>query len=109
MARKVLGLIVWYDSGEPYRVKTPEDWAALPDDGVVECVVYFDDGRRNSLGGHDWYFYAPHPDGPIYGSQTYTTEKEIKKRYPGANVKRGKWVPEATLHRVAEEAVKARW
>ena len=107
--RKVLGLIVWYDDGQVFRVVNEAEWAALPDDGLVEAVIYFDDGRRNTLGAMDWYFYAPHPDGPIYGSDIYTTPDEIRRRYPGAIVKRGKWVPEETMARITAEALAAKW
>lgn len=112
IARKVLGLIAWYDGLEAvdvFRIETPRAFEALPPDGVIEMAVYFDDGRRNMLGGHDFYFYAPHRDGQIYGSESYTTEDEIKRRYPGAIVKRGKWVPEETMARVAELALAAKW
>ena len=108
-SREVLGLMAWYDGGQIFKVVTPLDFAELPDDGVLEIVVYFDDGRRNFLGAMDYYFYAPHADGPIYGSDIHTTADEIRRRYPGAVVKRGKWVPEATMARVTAEALDAKW
>ena len=106
--RTVLGIDVWYDDMK-YRITTSEAWAALPEDGIVEVLVHYSDGRKNTFGGHDFYFYAPHVEGPIYGSTSNTTRKEIKRRYPGAVVKLGKWVPEATLCRVQKEAAEARW
>lgn len=107
--RRVLGLLVYYDGGSVYRVTTPDQWAAMPDFGVIEAVIYFDGGRRNTLGGNRFYFYAPHPDGPIWASMNAETKKEIEEKYPGAIVKQGKWVPETTMERVSAQAIADGW
>jgi hypothetical protein len=107
--RKVLGLLVYYDGGTVYRVETPEEWAAMPDFGIIEAVVYFDDGRRNTLGGHNFYLHYLHEDGPVWMSMTADSEEAVKAMYPNATVKRGKWVPEITMRRVVDQAMAEKW
>lgn len=94
---------VWFVGGERIDGESFEDWRALPDDGVLTVMLWFDDGTRRVEQGNDFYFATP--DG-VYGHNDHPQE-ETERRYPGASVKRGKWTTDAEMHRVAAEAIEA--
>lgn len=114
---KVKGLRAWYADGSVHTAP-PGHWAALPDDGVLAIVLYFDETTpaglplRRIMSGHDFYFKAPGPGGEIYGeshSQRITEPTaDILRRYPGASVKYGKWTDDDTMRRVDKEAADSR-
>lgn len=111
---KIIGWAVWYDDGTMLTSKETT-WESLPDDGVIEIVLYKSDGSRRIMDAHDWYFRAPNrylpgwEDGWIYGHDTYTTKEEIQRRYPGASIKRGRWVSEERMHEFSNRALAFKW
>lgn len=96
-----IGWRVWYADGASYS-SADISWDVLPDDGVIVLVLYEDffgpDGkpRREIQSGADYYFCAPGAHGMIYGFNALGPDV-IRKRYPGASVKSGKWTDRATL------------
>ena len=103
---KTIGWIIYVDDGSKIVVCRSDQtsWEKLPLDGWVECMIYKEGCYRESLMGYDHYFKAPHRDGDIYASSNDTIE-EIQARYPGAVVRRGKWVPNETLELVRNMSV----
>lgn len=110
---KVKGLRAWYADGSVHTAP-PGHWAALPDDGVLAVVLYFDEQTpsghplRRTMMGHDFYFKAPGPFGVIFAEATYTTTDNIARRYPGAEIKLGMWTDDDTIQRIQEEASNSR-
>lgn len=103
---KVIGWRVWVDDGRIFT--SINHWADIPEDGIILMYIYKEGGYREGFSGHDHYFHAPHSEGTIYGCNDDPIE-EIEKRYPGAIVKKGKWVPPEVFERVQKEAVEYEW
>ncbi len=101
----VIGWRAWYDGGRTFTSKTTE-WVNLPDDGMQAMVIYFATGNRTMESGNDFYFQVPGtPLTVIYGSESRSKSKaDIRKRYPGAIVKLGRWTNFDELNRVQDEA-----
>ena len=86
-----------------------DEWADLPDDGLLVVVIYTEreslDGdihvHRRIRAGFDWYFHVP--DSDLYAANNDEPD-EIRKRYPGAILKRGKWAGEEEYRTVYETA-----
>ena len=117
----ILGWAAWVDTPERVEIYSSKetDWSALPDDGIIFIMLYKDEGDgqesnisypayRESLAGNDFYWKAPHHAGTIYGSGNDPLA-EIKRRYPGASIKRGKWVPHQFFEKIRREAIKYLW
>lgn len=100
----------WYTGGRIFRGTTPEEFAALPDDGVLAVVLAFNDGTRRYLMGDDFYWTAPGCGGPIYAHATHNvTPASIAERYPGASIKRGRWTDDGTMRCVQQEMERFCW
>ena len=119
---RILGWAAWVDTKtgtEIYSSKETE-WADLPDDGIIFIMLYKDEGdgqvenltrytHRENMSGVDHYFMAPHSSGmPIYGSNNDSITS-IKKRYPGAIIKKGKWIPHELFQQIRMDAIKHGW
>lgn len=108
-------VIAWRAFYRGSRVYTSERtvWEDLPGDGVLSIVLYFDeaapsrDPLRRIMEGSDYYFRAPGESGPIFGHSDETPES-IRRRYPGASIKRGQWTDDETMHRITQQARAAR-
>lgn len=89
----VQGWRAWYVGGQVYEGTTFAQWHDLPADGVLVVMLYYDrdaaQGRplRLSLSGDDYYWQTP---AAVFGSSK-DAQEQIKLRYPGASLKRGKW------------------
>lgn len=110
---KTIGWRVWYENGEQYN-SSECDWSNLPDDGVQEVVVYFDEKEasgvhhyRRNMTANNWYFQAQGPNGYFYASSDDPPE-EIRHRYKNAVLIRGKWTDEDTLIAIEKKARKIR-
>jgi hypothetical protein len=90
---EVAGWRVWYIGKNVCEGRTFEQWERLLADGVLFVKLYYDEKTSAgiplalNLSGDDWYWQTP--DG-VFGSSN-DPHAEIKKRYPGASIKRGKW------------------
>lgn len=113
MPQRVAGWRIWYTDDRVFD-SDEADWRALPDDGVLTLVIYYDEfsGRDNSvrqrliLNGQDWYFYDPGTD--VFGANSDPLETN-KERYPDAVFKRGKWTTRAEYERVRKRARDSTW
>jgi hypothetical protein len=94
---------VWFVGGHTYDGETFNDWASIPDDGVLSVMLWFDDGTRRVMQGNDFYFATP---GGVYGHNDHP-QQETERRYPGASVKRGQWTTDAEMEHIAREAIEA--
>jgi hypothetical protein len=103
---RVTGWKVWYDYGGVFSSKG-SSWETLPRDGVQFVQLYFDKrGERSKLpyrrrfAGDDFYWHIPGTE--IWGSCTYAemAKEEIRRRYPGAVILRGRWTSEDTYLRI---------
>jgi hypothetical protein len=103
---KIIGWKAWYEDAEFSSDDT--EWGQLPDDGIVIVYHFKSDGRRLELAGDDSYFFAPTKSGDVWGSNR-ETEKQVQERYPGAIVKRGKWVPLEVFHKIQARAAADSW
>lgn len=94
MTKQMMSWVCVYDpwDGSPLvRVTSNEvDFNDLPDDGIQGFMKHFNDGRRESVSGFDWYIYAPHPDGTWILSGNNHGLEDNQRRYPGCILKRGK-------------------
>ena len=104
---KEIGWRVWVDGGLIFDSRE-HTWEDVPGDGIIEMYVYKEGDYRESLCGHTYYYIAPHLEGFIYDSDNDPPDK-IKKRYPGAIVKRGKRVPSEVMFRIQKEAAEYKW
>ena len=104
----VIAWRAWYAGGASY-CSSGTSWDELPDDGVLGVVTIFSKRAPNGarlkrmIDGRDWYWRAPGLDGePIYGFSDDDPD-EIRDRYPGAELKRGKWTSDPEMSRVMAE------
>lgn len=119
---RILGWAAWVDTDTGTEIYSSKDteWADLPDDGIIYIMLYKDEGdgleenlnrytHREGMSGVDHYFMAPHHSGAsTYGSNN-DTKAEIESRYPGAIVKRGKWVPSEVFESIRVAAITHVW
>lgn len=114
-----MGWRVWvedFDLAAGYRVYrgVQEDWALLPNDGVLCVMIYFDDNApsgmplRRIATSSDSYFMFIGPDGHWAIGDNNETVAEVLIRYPGAIVKRGKWTSDQIMQRVSGVAMESR-
>ena len=103
---KAIGWHAWYSDNREFDSKHI-DWVDLPDDGLAIVVVFMgevadDDGDtpyRQVYSGHDFYWTIPGI--PL---EVFCSDENPKVRYPGALVKRGRWMPTDEYYQYAEEA-----
>lgn len=107
----IIGWRAWYEIADGWIVYDSNmmAWEDLPDDGMLALRWYEDTEKPNNPGipnglkltGVDYYFMAPGPQGEIMGGdidrREINVKEEIKQRYPGAVVKRGKWTDPDTF------------
>jgi hypothetical protein len=65
------------------------DLTDLPSDGFQAMRLWYSDGRGRFISGNDYYFFALHPSGTIFG-QSNDTYEDIVARYPEVIICRGK-------------------
>lgn len=111
---KVIGWKAWFADGSLHVGTTRRDWEALPEDGLLIVMLYYDeftqgipDQRyRRIVQGSDLYFVTDGPADLIFGQATDPeTSASILARYPGASVKRGRWTDDHTHAQIAAEAM----
>lgn len=103
----VEGWRAYYTGGREFDSAGCE-WADLPADGVLALVLYYDvwsgDGEvqhRLVLDGSDWYF---HDGDELFGSNSDPPDETLE-RYPGVEMKRGKWTTAAEMQAVKQRAM----
>ena len=76
----------YYTEGREFD-STDDDWSDLPSDGVLAVNVYLERPVKQTIYGYDWYFHIPDTD--VFGGDDHG---DVTERYPGAIIKRGKWI-----------------
>lgn len=111
--KEICGFRVWYyidGKIRQFKGSTFEIWKGLPADGFQLANLYENwcvtEGVRyqRALSGHKRYFCAPDPNGLIFGRESVDSEKIIKRRYPGASVKRGREAPLPIWEKINKQA-----
>ena len=106
---KIIGWRAWFVGGRKFD-SAHTTWEALPDDGAILILLYHDERARNRLPkrrtmvGCDYYF----KQGEIYGHGDHPL-KDVIQRYPGAQIKRGKWTTDEEYTNIINEASKDRF
>lgn len=103
---------IWYKDNVVYDGADTDDWAALPDDGVIGIAVRFGPNENaimlgELISGSDWYWIY---DGKIYqsGTSSDTPGEWLPHAAPeGAVLKKGRWTSEADL--AAIDAAMIEW
>lgn len=109
----VVGWKVWLRDGSVRGGRTPADWAALPDDGILCVLLYYNrfstDGqtRYRRVIQDDYYWMAPGTLDHIYGQHSEKGHDlaDLHRRYPGVVVKRGAWTDDAHFKVLIDEAL----
>lgn len=96
---------VWYE--DTCYDSCNHKWEDIPDDGV-QVVILYKEGRREIMCGPTSYYRAPHKEGWIWDAD-YDHPDKVIKRYPGAEIKRGKRLPDAVFERIRQEAIDYKW
>ncbi len=105
---KFIGWRAWYENNQIFDSITTQ-WKDLPNDGLLAVVIYQKFVRpngertRRTWSGVDYYWTTPES-----GLEVFCGDEEPSARYPGAIVKRGKWVPILEMERVNQEAREAK-
>lgn len=112
---KVIGWRAWYAGGRKYSSKS-STWEELPKDGVIQIYLFMDERNKSSrmpyrrgMAGSDYYWHVPGED--VYGACNADEmgPNEILLRYPGALIKKGKWVSEQEYDAVIKESFETRF
>lgn len=90
----------WYDDGtfipkEYTSINSTLD--TLPEDGFQAMRLWYSNGGGRYMSGNDYYFFAEHPSGLIFG-QSNDSYDSIVQRYPTAIIKRGKHTSDQMIH-----------
>lgn len=110
--REVAGVAwrAWYVDGRTYDSRSCR-WRDLPDDGALGFRIYFlempaPDGlpQARVMSGSDYYFCVP---GVGYFDSD-DEPAEIRRRYLGAIIKRGKWTTDREMIEVNRLMMDAR-
>jgi hypothetical protein len=96
---------IWFDDGSVHDGRTLDDWTALPDDGVLGLVLFYErEGNRRIASGNDWYWAFAGPRDTVYAH----ADEDPRRRYPSAVVKRGRWTDDLTIDLVNQAMAEAR-
>lgn len=118
---RVIGWRAWVDGKKEVLIfdSKEHEWSDIPDDGILYIMLYKDYGDglvenlnyefKEPLSGDTHYFKAPHHSGDDIYASNEESKKSIKKRYPGAEIKKGKWVPLSVMEKVRLEALCYVW
>jgi hypothetical protein len=93
----------WYNDGTTTEITEYDSvnntLESLPSDGFQAMRLWYHNGRGRFMSGNDFYFFANHPLGTIYGHSN-DTYADIEQRYPGVSIKRGKHVPDGIMEQI---------
>lgn len=95
---------VWYNnlSSEITEYNSiNHDFNDLPDDGFQAMRLWYNNGQGRFISGNDFYFFASHPTGTIYG-QTNDGSTDIISRYPEVIIKKGKYTTDEMMIQINE-------
>jgi len=101
-----VGWRAWFDNGDVYCSRDT-DWKDIPDDGVQYVMDYdaelsSDGNYRGILSGYDYYWITPESGFEVFGGHEHPGD-----RYPGAIIKRGKWMPSVKFEDLRRKVVES--
>ena len=105
---RAIGWHAWYTDNREFDSKHIA-WDDLPSDGLAIVVVFMGDLTPEEEPGtytqtyHGYDYYWTIPGTPL---EVFYAHDDPKGRYPGASVKRGKWMPTEEFEQYAEDARK---
>lgn len=107
-----LGWRAFYDDLSVYCSREHR-WEYMPEDGVLVVMIYMRDvatgSPRNRIVEASFYYLQEQPGrDPIIG-QSETSLEDVRRRYPRASVKIGRWTDDVTWHRVEKTAIESKW
>jgi hypothetical protein len=93
---------IWYTDNRLFDSDAGHTIDDLPRDGVLYVRIDHPDtpGKHRVMGQCDWYWHDPVKN--IWASDSRQTPEEIKARYPGAILLRGKWTSDEEIARIRE-------
>ena len=102
---EVIGWRAWFEKEQIFDSKT-HNWENIPDDGVLIIVQYHKiihpntkERYRRTWSGVDYYWTTPESK-----LEVFCGDESPIERYPGAVIKRGKWVPVVEMETANEIA-----
>ena len=102
---QVIGWRVWYEDSTVYNSKE-HHWKDLPNDGLQIVVLYMNKRLKHTKGwcrcmrsSSDYYWTTLES-----GLEIFCGDESPTERYPGAVVKRGKWMPITEFEKIRVEA-----
>ncbi|MHA2279266.1 MAG: hypothetical protein ACXAC5_00020 [Promethearchaeota archaeon] len=104
--KTIIGFRAWYENSQVFDSKTIT-WENLPDDGLIVVILYENkrlrsgDGHYRRICSNKNYYWIVLPN----LLDVFYDDDNPVERYPGAIVKRGKWVPYAEYEAVTKEAM----
>ena len=108
MTPEYQGWRAWFDDGSVYDSEETPEWSQVPEDAVLVRIIYYTDGTRQIQQGLGYYYEAPHHSGEsIFGAGS--NRREIRRRYPGAVLKRGRWAPDDYYRAAVACALSSPW
>lgn len=97
----VVGWRCWVEvNGEIKEYNSVDDnWCDIPNDSFQAMRLWYSDNTSRVISGNDFYFIQQHNKGLIFGQ---TNDTDVKERYPGAIIKRGKHIPDLMMKEINE-------
>lgn len=71
----------------------------LPSDGFQAMRLWYYNGNGRYMSGNDYYFFAHHPSGTIYGHSN-DSYSDIESRYTEVTIKRGKHTTDEMMNEI---------
>lgn len=107
--RRMVGWRVWYRAdtiGGSQFDSASTNWEDLPSTGVLQLVVYFQNGKRLLLQGKDYYWQEVGGDGELM----ICAENHASAILPADEsvIKRGKWTSTSEMDRAHLAAVESK-
>lgn len=94
--QRVASWRVWLDDGSTIEGATIDEFALVPDDGLLGMLLRYVGGGGRVCSGSDYYWAFPGLADTVYAHGN----DNPADRYPGAIIKRGRWTDDITQAQV---------
>lgn len=97
----VIAWRVWYENGNGIQSfnSSDHDFNDLPDIGFQAMKLFYADGTGRVISGYDFYFFACHPEGTIFGQTN--NEKDLDQ-YEFKIIKKGKHTTDGLMKQISD-------
>jgi hypothetical protein len=92
----------WYNNDSPTITEynsVNHNLVDLPSDGFQAMRLWYTNGNGRFISGSDYYFFASHPSGTIYGHSN-DSYADIESRYEEVTIKRGKHTTDEIMEEI---------